>query len=164
MKFIKELIPYIIILIVVALIREFLVTPALVVGDSMVNTLHNNDVLILDKIVYRFNEIKRFDIVVVRQKGKDAIIKRVIALPGETVEYKDNKLYINGKEMEDPYNDGKTEDYLLDGVIGENEYFVVGDNRSNSADSRMIGLIDKSDIKGRIDFRIFPFTKFGKVK
>ena len=151
MKFIKELIPYIIIVIVVALIREFLVTPALVVGDSMVNTLHNN-------------EIKRFDIVVVRQKGKDAIIKRVIALPGETVEYKDNKLYINGKEMEDPYNDGKTEDYLLDGVIGENEYFVVGDNRSNSADSRMIGLIDKSDIKGRIDLRIFPFTKFGKVK
>lgn len=164
MKFIKELIPYIIIVIVVALIREFLVTPALVVGDSMVNTLHNNDVLILDKIVYRFNEIKRFDIVVVRQKGKDAIIKRVIALPGETVEYKDNKLYINGKEMEDPYNDGKTEDYLLDEVIGENEYFVVGDNRSNSADSRMIGLIDKSDIKGRIDLRIFPFTKFGKVK
>ena len=85
MKFIKELIPYIIIVIVVALIREFLVTPALVVGDSMVNTLHNNDVLILDKIVYRFNEIKRFDIVVVRQKGKDAIIKRVIGLPGETV-------------------------------------------------------------------------------
>ena len=164
MKFIKELIHYIIIVIVVALIREFLVTPALVVGDSMVNTLHNNDVLILDKIVYRFNEIKRFDIVVVRQKGKDAIIKRVIALPGETVEYKDNKLYINGKEMEDPYNDGKTEDYLLDGVIGENKYFVVGDNRSNSADSRMIGLIDKSDIKGRIDLRIFPFTKFGKVK
>ena len=164
MKFIKELIPYIIIVIVVALIREFLVTPALVVGDSMVNTLHNNDVLILDKIVYRFNEIKRFDIVVVRQKGKDAIIKRVIGLPGETVEYKDNKLYINGKEMEDPYNDGKTEDYLLDEVIGENEYFVVGDNRSNSADSRMIGLIDKSDIKGRIDLRIFPFTKFGKVK
>ena len=66
--------------------------------------------------------------------------------------------------MEDPYNDGKTEDYLLDEVIGENEYFVVGDNRSNSADSRMIGLIDKSDIKGRIDLRIFPFTKFGKVK
>ena len=92
-KIVKEIIPYIIIIIVVVLIRTFLFTPVVVVGDSMVPTLENKQILLLDKITYKFKEIKRFDIVVI-DTGKSEIIKRIIGLPGETVEYKDNLLYM----------------------------------------------------------------------
>lgn len=89
-KIIKEIIPYIVIIILVILIRTFLFTPVVVVGDSMVPTLSNSQILLLDKITYRFKEIERFDIVVI-DIGKSEIIKRVIGLPGEKVEYKENK-------------------------------------------------------------------------
>lgn len=95
-KFIKDLIPYIIIIIIVVLIRTFIVTPAIVVGDSMVPTLKEGQILLLNKYTYRFNDIKRNDIIVIKV-GKSEIIKRVIGLPGETIEYKDNILYINGR-------------------------------------------------------------------
>lgn len=164
MKFIKELIPYVIIFVIVVLLRSYVITPVQVVGDSMLNTLHEGEILILNKFIYRFKEIERFDIVVVKQDDDDAIIKRIIGLPGETVEYKDNQLYINGVEMDDPYNDGKTEDYVFDATLGDDEYFVMGDNRSDSLDSRILGAIPKKEIQGRIDLRIWPFNKIGTVK
>ena len=83
-KFIKELIPYIVIIIVVVLIRTYIITPVIVVGDSMVPTLKDNQILLLNKIDYRFNEIERYDIVVIKV-GKSEIIKRVIGLPGENI-------------------------------------------------------------------------------
>ena len=94
-KFIKDLIPYIIITLVVVLIRVFLVTPVIVSGDSMVPTLKNKQLLLLNKINYRINDIERFDIVVIRRDEKE-IIKRVIGLPGETILYRSNKLYVDG--------------------------------------------------------------------
>lgn len=164
MKFIKELVPYIIIFVFVMLLRSYVITPVQVVGNSMLNTLHEGEVLILNKYIYHFKKIERFDIVVVKQKKEDALIKRIIGLPGETIEYKDNHLYINGKEIEDPYNDGKTEDYVLETTLGQQEYFVLGDNRSDSLDSRILGPIKQTEIKGRIDLRIWPLNKLGTIK
>ena len=161
-KIVKEIIPYIIIIIVVVLIRTFLFTPVVVVGDSMVPTLENKQILLLDKISYRFKEIKRFDIVVI-DTGKSEIIKRIIGLPGETVEYKDNLLYINGEVIESIYN-FDTQDFTMESiteskVIPEDKYLVLGDNRLVSSDSRIIGLIDKKDILGKTSFSIWPIKK-----
>ena len=98
----KTVMSYLLIIVCVILIRIFFIDPVRVDGGSMDTTLANGQIMILNKIVYKRNDIKRFDIVVI-DEGDKAIIKRVIGLPGETVEYKDNKLYINGKETSDPY-------------------------------------------------------------
>ena len=93
---IKELIPYLVVIIVVVLIKVYIFSPIRVQGNSMDDTLSNGDIMILDEISYRFKDIKRFDIVVIKTKN-DFLIKRVIGLPGEKVKYKNNKLFINNK-------------------------------------------------------------------
>ena len=144
-KAIKEIIPYIIILVVVLLIKKFIFTTILVDGPSMQNTLHNKDVMILDKIGIKLKDIKRFDIVVIKTGGTK-IIKRVIGLPGEKIEYKENKLYINEKHIEEDYGSDVTYDFdVLE--IPENHYFVLGDNRTDSIDSRILGTIEKKILK-----------------
>ena len=165
--FVKELIPYIIIILVVVLIRTYLVTPVVVSGSSMSPTLDSGEVLLLNKLKYRISEINRFDIVVVSVDKKvikninllendTKIIKRVIGLPSEYVEYKNNTLYIDGKEVVNDYN-FNTEDFSLEEIcnckkIPEDKYLVLGDNREISSDSRVIGLIDKDDIQGKTSF------------
>ena len=161
-KIIKQLIPYIVIIIVVVLIRSFVVTPVIVVGDSMKPTLNEGQILILNKFDYRFNEIERYDIVVIKV-GKSEIIKRVIGLPGETIEYRNNILYIDGHEETSDYN-FDTEDFTLKSIcncdkIPEDKYLVLGDNRQVSSDSRIIGLIDKKDIQGTTQISIWPIKK-----
>lgn len=161
-KLIKQLIPYIVIIIVVVLIRSFVVTPVIVVGDSMKPTLNEGQILILNKLDYRFNEIERYDIVVIKV-GKSEIIKRVIGLPGETIEYRNNILYIDGHEETSDYN-FDTEDFTLKSIcncdkIPEDKYLVLGDNRQVSSDSRIIGLIDKKDIQGTTQISIWPIKK-----
>ena len=96
MKLFKEILPYICVILFVILLRTFIITPVQVVGTSMVPNLKNGELMILNKITYKFNDIKRFDIVVV-DYPKEPLIKRVIGLPGEKVEYKDNKLYKKSK-------------------------------------------------------------------
>ncbi|MBR3198514.1 MAG: signal peptidase I [Bacilli bacterium] len=160
----KELIPYIIIVIIVVLFRSFIMTPVEVEGQSMYSTLKNGEILILKKYDKNY---KRFDVIVFKNE-KDKLIKRVIGLPGESVEYKDNKLYINGKYVKEKFlkNDQQTYDFSLEELgykkIPKNYYFVLGDNRTNSTDSRIIGLINSKQITGKSDFIIFPFTKIGK--
>lgn len=165
-KIIKELIPYIIIIVSVLTFRYFIATPVRVDGDSMNDTLKNGDILILNKLD---KTIERFDIVVINVNGK-RLIKRVIALPGEYIEYKDNKLYINGKKMKDKALI-RTRDFTLKETydiefIPKDYYFVMGDNRMNSLDSRRyeVGLINKKDIKGVTTFRLLPFSKLGTLK
>lgn len=163
-KVIKELYPYVLIIIIVVLFRTFIATPVRVNGASMENTLSNGDILILNKINKNY---KRFDIVVINKRvvgEKTKLVKRIIGLPGETVEYKDNKLYINGKEIED-VSLSRTSNFSLDNTIPEGYYFVMGDNRNNSLDSRdsRVGLIKKSEIVGTTSIRLFPFTKIGKL-
>ncbi|MBS5805636.1 MAG: signal peptidase I [Firmicutes bacterium] len=160
MKIIKEIIPYIVIVLVVVLIRTFIITPVRVDGDSMKNTLKNGDILLL----YKLGSINRLDIIVLdEEKDNEKIIKRVIGLPGETVAIKKGKIYINDKVIDDEYAYGETSDY--DKVtLEDDEYFILGDNRLISKDSRYFGPIKKSEIKGKIVFRLFPFTKIGTVQ
>ena len=158
-KFIKELIPYIVIIIVVVLVRTYIITPVIVVGDSMVPTLKENQILLLNKADYKFNEIERYDIVVIKVENSE-IIKRVIGLPGENIEYRDNILYIDGNKVETKYN-FETDDFTLHSIcncdkIPQDKYLVLGDNRTVSADSRIIGLIDKKDIEGSAHISIWP--------
>ena len=158
-KWIKELLPYIIIILVVVLVKKFIFTPVIVNGNSMLNTLHNGDVMILDKIGMKIGGIKRFDIVVI-QTERSKIIKRVIGLPGELIEYKDNQLYINGEKLEDNYGSQITFDFKQM-EIPENHYFVLGDNRTDSVDSRILGPIYENDILGHATFIIYPFNRLG---
>lgn len=158
---IKEMMPYVIILLVVILIRLWIITPVIVDGSSMSSTLKDNDILLLKKYDHSF---ERFDIVVVDFIG-EKLIKRVIGLPGEHIEYKNSKLYINGKKIDEKFINQTTEDFKLEDIgyskIPKNMYFIVGDNRNNSQDSRIIGLIPKEDIEGTVTFRLWPF---GSVK
>ncbi len=160
MKIIKEIIPYIVIVLVVVLIRTFIITPVRVDGDSMKNTLKNGDILLL----YKLGSINRLDIIVLdEEKDNEKIIKRVIGLPGETVAIKKGKIYINDKVIDDKYAYGETSDY--DKVtLEDDEYFILGDNRLISKDSRYFGPIKENEIKGKIVFRLFPFTKIGTVQ
>ena len=156
-----ELIPYILIIIVVIIIRTYFYTPIRVNGTSMDPTLKQNDLMILSKIGLK-SGINRWDIVVVKEDSK-YIIKRVIALPGESVAYIDGKLYINKKYVEDNYSKSRTNDFN-EIYLSDNEYFVMGDNRIVSADSRIIGPITKEQILGKTSFRFFPLNKIGNVK
>lgn len=164
-KFLKEILPYIIIILVVVFIRTFVITPVRVQGSSMVPTLHDGEILLLKKFEQNYD---RFDIVVL-EHSNDKLIKRIIGLPGEHVAYTDNELYINGEKIEEDFisDDLQFEDFdiilLGNSKIPENTYLVIGDNRNNSTDSRVIGFIEKDSILGTSNFRLFPFTKFGGV-
>ena len=155
MKWIKELVPYVVIIVIVVLFRTYIATPVRVDGDSMNPTLIDGQILILNKMD---KEYSRMDIVVFDYKN-DRLIKRVIGLPGETVKIVDNTIYINDEAIEDYSSDVKTADYDLEIIIPSGYYFVLGDNRYNSADSRMLGLISEDDIKGTVCFRLYPFMK-----
>ena len=162
-KIFKELYSYIIIVIVVVLFRSFIATPVRVDGDSMYSTFKNGDILILNKLDKSY---ERFDVVVIKY-GKSKLVKRIIGLPGENISYKDNDLYINGKKLKD-VDTSRTGDFTLEELyevdkIPSDSYFVMGDNRGNSLDSRFykVGFIKKSDIVGTTKIRLFPFTKIG---
>lgn len=159
---IKELFTYVFIILFIILIRTFVITPVRVNGNSMNDTLKNGEILILDKVSYRFNDIKRFDIVVIDRKT-EKFIKRVIGLPGETLKIEDGNLFINEKLVKEDYLNQKTEDFSYDGVIPDNCYFAMGDNRGDSLDSRYFGCFMKDNIEGKVNFTVFPFSKFGKI-
>jgi len=160
-KFFKENIGYILVIILVLLVKAYVVSPIRVNGDSMNNTLYDKDIMILDEISYRFSDIKRFDIVVVKTRG-EYLIKRIIGLPGEKVSYKDNKLYINDKYIKEDFSHKETNDFEV--IVPKGKYYVLGDNRTNSTDSRIIGAIPKKNILGKTHLTVFPFSRFGSVK
>ena len=134
-KWLKENLLFTILLLIIIIIRIFFYSPIRVNGSSMYPTLQDKEFMILNKIGLQ-KGINRFDIVVVESNGK-YIIKRVIGLPGESVMYSDNKLYINGKVIEDNYSKSETENFE-NVILKDDEYFVMGDNREVSKDSRVI--------------------------
>ncbi len=168
-KVVKEILSYALIIVAVILFKIYIMSPVRVDGDSMNPTLKNGDIMLLNEIGYRLNGVDRFDIVVINS-GDDVIIKRVIGLPGEKVDYKDNKLYINDKEISEDFDHEVTHNFDFEEEmkvkkIPTDSYFVVGDNRGNSKDSRMIGFIKKDQIRGKVIKQIlFPFSRFGSVK
>lgn len=157
-KNLKELLPYIIILIVIVLVRTFIATPIKVNGNSMYKTLNGKEYMILNKLA----KIDRYDIVVL-DTDDDELIKRVYGMPGEKVSIEDGNIYINDKKIEDKYAYGNTSSYEAI-ILGDDEYFVLGDNRVVSLDSRIIGPIKDKDIKGTTNFIIYPFNKFGSLE
>lgn len=140
-------------------------------GGSMETTLSDGDHLIVDKISYRFSDPKRYDIVVFpyRYEKNTYYIKRIIALPGETVQITDGYVYINGQKLDEHYGNEVMENPGLAAdpvTLGEDEYFVLGDNRNNSQDSRManVGVIHRDELLGRAWVRIWPLEDFGVIK
>lgn len=161
---------YIITIFVVIFIIVYVASVQQVVGSSMSPTFKNQDILILNKFYYRFFDIKRFDIVSLEYDDTKYLIKRVIGLPGDKIEYKDNILYVNGVAIEESFldDDVVTNDFNLSDlgydVIPEDMYLVLGDNRGDSLDSRDIGLITKKSILGKVNIRIWPINKIRYVK
>ena len=166
-KLLKNLVPYIIIVILVVLLRTFIITPAMVNGDSMEPTLSNNNIVLLNKLNYKIDDINRFDVVVIKYKN-EKLIKRVIGLPGEHISFQDNRLYVNGFVEIEEFEHSETSDFNLELLgylnIPGDKYFVIGDNRENSVDSRTFGLVNKEDILGYVSTRIFPLNKIGRIK
>ena len=163
---VKTLLPYIIIIVVVLFIKAFIVTPIKVNGESMYPTLEEGDIMILNKTAYYFNKPKRFDIVVVDMPD-EYLIKRVIGLPGEQIEYKNNTLYVDGKKVKENFKHGKTDDFnikeLGSDTVPEGYYLVMGDNRGNSLDSRELGFMKEEQLLGRTNLIILPFDRIGNA-
>lgn len=167
LKVIREIVPYIAIIIIVLFVKSYIIAPIQVNGKSMNSTLKDGDIMLLNKLQYKRNGVERFDIVVIKSHNTH-IIKRIIGLPGDTIEVVDNVLYINGKKYKEDYLDNGTvtDDFTLKELLGEekvpeNCYFVLGDNREDSLDSRMIGFISEDDIEGLANLTIFPFDRIG---
>lgn len=150
---IKEYLSYIIIIVVVVLVRFFIITPVRVDGNSMSPTLDNGNIVFLNKLNRDF---KRFDIVVFDYNDNE-LVKRIIGLPGDDIKYQNGKLFVNDNYVSEPFDHGETADYDIPEIVPKNKYFVMGDNRTNSLDSRYIGFISTKDIKGSISFSLIPF-------
>lgn len=161
-----------VVLCITYLVIHFVGQRTQVSGSSMEPKLSNNDNLIVDKITYRFKDPERYDIIVFPFEYEDNTyyIKRIIGLPGETVYIdKEGNIYIDGEVLEEAYGreiirePGRAYEPIK---LGDDEYFVMGDNRNNSTDSRdpSVGNIKKNRIIGRAWLRIWPFNKFGFIK
>ena len=157
----------------VAILIQFVVQRDVVDGESMMNTLQDEDNILVDKLTYQFSDPQRFDVVLFPYGEGDeelCFIKRVIGLPGETVQIsRSGDIFIDGEFLEEYYGFEDIQQdkrYLAaDGyTLQEDEYFVMGDNRNNSYDSRQIGGIKRDDIIGRAVFRIYPLKSLGFIK
>src|SRR5437763_9977743 len=151
---------------------SFAVQAVHVEGLSMFATLDNNDYLIANKIDYRLHAPQRGDIIILRPPTNNStdFIKRIIALPGERLLIRDGTVYIDGRRLSEPYlpeewtQDNNWPSNGTDGeLIPPNEYFVMGDNRNKSQDSRFFGPISRDRIDGKAWFRIWPFAHFGNI-
>ena len=165
---------FIVAFIIVGGVYFFLGRPFTVSGASMYPTLHNGDRMVLSKV----GDIHRFDVVILKAPDENVeYIKRVIGMPGDTVEMRSGVLYINGKKVDQPFINTEAlakqtvfmDDFTLESLTGESKvpegkYFVLGDNRGVSKDSRMIGFIDRSAIEGKAVFTIWPFGRIGGQK
>ena len=151
-------------------IVTFIGQRVMVDGQSMEDTLQDKDNLICDKISYRFKDPERFDIVVIYPDEEKSArwIKRIIGLPGEEVRIDtEGNIYINGEILEENYGKETIKDpgMAIEPIqLGEDEYWVMGDNRNHSSDSRVIGPVPKDRIIGKAFIRIYPFSKFGLIK
>ncbi|SDX97929.1 signal peptidase I [Thermoactinomyces sp. DSM 45892] len=148
-------------LVLAFLIRGFVLEPFHVSGPSMQNTLASSDKVMVNKLIYKIRSPKQGEVVVFRSKDKVDLIKRIVALPGETVEVKNNQLLVNGKEVKEPYlsTSTKTADFAMV-KVPNGQVFVLGDNRSNSTDSRVLGPVSTDEIIGKASFVYWPIAHF----
>ncbi len=153
----------------ITFVPRYVLQRTIVSGSSMESTLHNKENLLVEKVSYRFKDPDRFDVIVFYPYGResdDYYIKRVIGLPGETVQIKGDTIYINGEEIKENYGKdpmvyaGIAEEPLK---LADDEFFVLGDNREVSEDSRYeeVGPVKRENIEGKAILRIYPFSEFG---
>ncbi|NTW71712.1 MAG: signal peptidase I [Eubacteriaceae bacterium] len=147
------------------LIKFFIFEFVLVEGSSMNPTLENGDRLVVTKYQYYFSEPEYSDIIILKYTNSIEFVKRVVAEGGDTIEIKDMVIYVNGKPVAEDYTDGSVYPDFKKTVVPKGSYFVLGDNRDNSRDSRFadVGFISKEDIVGKVMFRLYPFDKIGKI-
>lgn len=156
-----------------ALIYLFVAQPHKVSGNSMIPTFHNGDYILTDKISYRLGKPQKGDIIVLKNPRDETqdFIKRIIALPTDTIKVEANSIYLNGELLKEPYLPPgiltRAGSFLTEGVevkTGPNQYFVLGDNRPHSSDSREWGAVTKEEIVGKTFFRYWPPGDFGLIR
>ena len=178
-KFLKSMVIYIIIAVVIVVAISFVIKPTVVREHSMEPTLYGNDYLIVFKLAYMNKEHpQRGDIIVFDSdlprtdgvQGTKLLIKRVIAVEGDTVTLKDGYVYVNGRQLDEPYVDGEgitwpEGEEINNMVVPDDKVFCLGDNRMVSRDSRdpSVGFVDEDTVMGKAVVRLFPFNKIGKL-
>lgn len=171
----RELLEWIVYILIVVILSFLAVTyvgqRTRVDGHSMETTLYDGDNLWVDKLSFRFRDPQRYEIVVFPFKYEENTyyIKRIIGLPGETVQVKDGYVYIDGEKLDEHYGNELMQDPGIAAepiTLGDDEYFVLGDNRNHSSDSRSesVGLIKREDLVGRAWIRIWPLNRLGVIK
>lgn len=163
-EFLKDTFKYVIVIVIGILIFTYIISFQGVMGTSMDPTFKENDLLLVSKFHYVFNKVKRGEIIVFDYKNTKSVVKRIIGLPGERVIYKNNILYINDIAYKDAYSGTTITSDFDSGIIPSGCYYVLGDNRTVSVDSRVIGPVCNKDIKGKVVYRFWPLSKFGSVK
>ncbi len=165
-----EWVKTIVISVIIALIITMFIRPTLVLEYSMYPTIKQYDYLIINKITYKINQPRHGDIVVFKSEllteggKKKQLIKRIIGIPGDTMEIKDGVVYRNGEPLKEDFINGDfTPGEMTSVTVPEGEYFLMGDNRPNSLDSRsqQVGMVSKDRIIGKAFLRLFPFNKIG---
>ena len=164
----REIFEWVMVFVVAAamafVVRTFIFEPVRVDGSSMLNTLTDSEFMIATKFDYLFGDPERFDIVICNYPNtSDGMyrVKRVIGMPGETMELRAGELYIDGQYVEQNFDMTPNETYFGPYTVPEGHYFVLGDNRNNSKDSRsvMVGPLKRSEIKGHVRAVVLPFSK-----
>lgn len=152
---------------IIGLIIYLCARPSFIVGSSMLPTFEEGDMVLVERVSQFFSQPKVGDVVVAQshikldEKHDKVIIKRVIGLPGDHIIVTEGKVYVNGEEIDDSYTFDKTTDGELDTVVPDEHLFLLGDNRLNSNDSRSaeVGMVPRSDLRGKVWFRLWPFNK-----
>ena len=169
----RHVVNWIVDIVVVIAFAWFLVyaygTQIVIAGHSMLPLLASDDVVLMDRLAYDFGNPDRFDVVVFQREDQKMNVKRVIGLPGETVQIKNDEIYIDGEKLKEPAGPGRIS---LAGLaekpvkLGDDEYFLLGDNRDSSEDSRFanIGNVSRGQIQGKVWFRILPFVKMELIR
>ncbi|GAA0596449.1 signal peptidase I [Virgibacillus siamensis] len=173
-KFFLKIIPVVILAAALAFVfRSYLFASYIVEGESMEPTLYDGNMLMVNKVVYDMSDVDRFDVIVFHATRKTDYVKRVIGLPGDKIAYKNDKLYVNGRYVEEKFleplkkvTDTKpyTKDFTLMGTTGkttvpEGKLFVMGDNRDNSLDSRKFGFVSMDRLVGKVDITYWPVSQ-----
>lgn len=160
-------------IIIAVFLRTFFFSSYIVDGESMMPTLENGNLLIINKVVDEIDDLNLFDVIVFHASSKDDYVKRIIGLPGDTIEYKNDILYVNNKAIQEPYlekykkkikgqkltNDFTLKSITENEVVPENHIFVLGDNRQESYDSRYFGFVPIDNVVGKVNLRYWPIDE-----
>lgn len=175
-RILDDLICLLAVVLAVLLVRQFVAEPIRVKGRSMCSTLQNGDMMLVTKWDYLIGNPRRQDVIICHYPGRyldrwkilpQYFVKRLIGLPGDTVEIREGEVFINGQALEEPYLDPahtRRKPNMEPVTLGEDEYFVLGDNRDNSNDSRRIGPIGRKALVGRVRLVFFPFPSARMIR